>query len=115
MKLIKQITDLNKAINKEKGLGFVPTMGSLHKGHEALIKKSLKKNNKTIVTIFVNPTQFNNKKDYKNYPRNLNRDIKILKKLKVDYLYLPSVNQIFNEQLPKIILNKSQKSIMCKI
>ena len=112
MKLIKQITDLNKAINIEKKLGFVPTMGSLHKGHEALIKESQKKCKKTIVTIFVNPTQFNNKNDYKNYPRNLNKDLKILKKLKVDYVYLPAVDQIFKEQLPKILLNKSQK-ILC--
>ena len=115
MKLIKQITDLNKAINKEKRLGFVPTMGSLHKGHEALIKKSQKKSKKTIVTIFVNPTQFNNKKDYKNYPRNLNEDLKILKRLKVDYVYLPTINQIFKKRkLPKITLKKSQKILCAK-
>ena len=112
MKLIKQITDLNKAINIEKKLGFVPTMGSLHGGHEALIKESQKRCKKTIVTIFVNPIQFNNKDDYKNYPRNLNKDLKILKRLKVDYVYLPIVDQIFKEQLPKILLNKSQK-ILC--
>ena len=113
MKLIKQITDLNKAINKEKRLGFVPTMGCLHKGHEALIKISKKKCKKTLVTIFVNPTQFNNKKDYKTYPKNLEKDLKILKKLRVDYVYLPTVHQIFNDkQLPKIILKKTQK-IMC--
>ena len=114
MKLIKQITDLNKAINKEKRLGFVPTMGGLHKGHEALIRESQKKCKKTIVTIFVNPTQFNNKKDYKNYPRNLNNDLKILKRLKVNYVYLPTVDQIFNQQLPKIFLNKSQKILCAK-
>ena len=114
MKLIKQITDLNKAINKEKRLGFVPTMGSLHKGHEALIKSSKIKCTKTVVSIFVNPTQFNNKKDYKNYPRNLSKDLKILKKLKVDYVYLPNVDQVFNERLPKILLNKSQKILCAK-
>ena len=114
MKLIKQITDLNKAINEEKRLGFVPTMGCLHKGHAALIKNSQKKCKKTIVTIFVNPTQFNNKKDYKNYPRSLKKDLKILRKLKVDYVYLPTVDQIFNEQLPKILLNKSQKVLCAK-
>ena len=115
MKLIKQITDLNKAIGKEKRLGFVPTMGSLHKGHEALIKTSKKRCEKTLVTIFVNPTQFNNKKDFKNYPRNLNNDLKILKKLKVDYVYLPSTDQIFNnKQLSKIRLNKSQKILCAK-
>ena len=115
MKLIKQITDLNKAIYKENGLGFVPTMGCLHKGHETLIKNSQKKCKKTIVTIFINPTQFNNKKDYKNYPQNLNKDLQILKRLKVDYVYLPVVDQIFNnEQLPKILLNKSQKILCAK-
>ena len=79
MKLIKQITDLNKAIYNEKRLGFVPTMGSLHKGHEALIKISQKKSKKTLVTIFVNPTQFNIKRIIK---PTLDPLIKILKYLK---------------------------------
>tara|TARA_B100000787_G_scaffold164536_1_gene147319 strand:- start:155 stop:970 length:816 start_codon:yes stop_codon:yes gene_type:complete len=115
MKLIKQISDLNKAINTQKGLGFVPTMGGLHRGHESLIKISKKKCNKTLVTIFINPTQFNNKKDYKFYPRNLNADLKILKRLKVDYVYLPSVNQIFDDSdSAKISLNKSQKILCAK-
>ncbi len=116
MKLIKEITDLNKAINKENGLGFVPTMGSLHKGHETLIKNSQKKCKKTLVTIFVNPTQFNNKKDYKDYPRDLKKDLKILKRLKVDYVYLPTANQIFDSKtLPKITLNKQQKILCAKL
>ena len=114
MKLIKEITDLNKAIIKEKKLGYVPTMGSLHRGHIALIQKSQKKCEKTIVTIFVNPTQFSNKKDYKNYPRSLNKDLKILIKLKVDFVYLPTFNQIYNKKLPKILLNKSQKILCAK-
>ncbi len=114
MKLIKHITDLNKAVNIEKTLGFVPTMGSLHRGHEALIKESQKKCKKTIVTIFVNPTQFNNKKDLKNYPRNLNKDLGILKRLKVDFVYIPTVDQIFRERLPKILLTKSQKILCAK-
>ena len=114
MKLIKHITDLNKAVNIEKRLGFVPTMGSLHRGHEALIKESQKKCKKTIVTIFVNPTQFNNKKDFRNYPRNLNKDLRILKRLKVDFVYIPTVDQIFKERLPKILLNKSQKILCAK-
>jgi len=113
MKLIKQIADLNKAINKEKRLGFVPTMGSLHKGHETLIKTSKKKCKKTLVTIFVNPAQFNNKKDYKTYPRSLSNDLKILKRLKVDYVYLPTVKQIFTDNtFPIIKLNKAE-NILC--
>ena len=115
MKLIKEITDLNKAINKEKRLGFVPTMGNLHGGHESLIKISKKKCKKTLVTIFVNPTQFNNKEDYKAYPRSLTKDLKILKKLKVDYVYLPTIDQIYNDKkLPKVLLNKSEKILCAK-
>jgi len=113
MKLIRQITDLNKAIHKENDLGFVPTMGALHKGHEFLINVSQKICRKTLVSIFVNPTQFNNKGDYKTYPRNLSKDIKILKRLKVDFVYLPTVNQIYkNKRLSGITLKKSQK-ILC--
>ena len=115
MKLIKQIPDLNKAIHKENNLGFVPTMGSLHKGHEFLIEVSKKHCKKTLVSIFVNPTQFNNKDDYKNYPRNLIKDLKILRKLKVDYVYLPTVKQIYKEkQLCRITLKKSQKILCAK-
>jgi pantoate--beta-alanine ligase len=115
MKLIKEITDLNKAIFKENKLGFVPTMGSLHKGHVSLIKASKKKCKKTLVSIFVNPTQFNNKKDYKTYPRNIKNDIMILKKLKVDYVYLPTVEEIYKEKkLPKISLINSHKVLCAK-
>ena len=115
MKLIREISDLNKAINKEKELGFIPTMGGLHKGHEDLIKTSKKKCKKTLVSIFVNPTQFDDKNDYKKYPRSLDKDLTILKKLKVDYVYLPSVNQIYkNRTLSKIILKKSQKILCAK-
>jgi len=115
MKLLKQITDLNKAINDEKKIGFVPTMGNLHKGHQALIKTSQKKCEKTLVTIFVNPTQFNNNNDYKTYPRSISSDLKILKKMKVDYVYLPTVDQVFDDKkLPKITLTKSQKILCAK-
>jgi pantoate--beta-alanine ligase len=113
MKLIREITDLNKAISNQKELGFVPTMGSLHRGHASLINLSKKKCKKTLVSIFVNPTQFNNTNDFKTYPRDLNKDINLLKRLKVDFLYLPTVNQIYNDKkLNKIRLNKSQ-IILC--
>ena len=115
MKLIRHITDLNKAISNHKQLGFVPTMGSLHKGHVSLINSSKQKCKKTLVSIFVNPTQFNNANDFKTYPRNLNKDIKLLKRLKVDFLYVPTVSQIYNNKEYKINrLNKSQKILCAK-
>ena len=64
MKIIKSVTKLKKTISNIKNLGFVPTMGGIHKGHLSLIKKSLTKCNKTLVSIYVNPKQFNNNKDY---------------------------------------------------
>ena len=76
-------------------MGFVPTMGAVHPGHVSLIKKSLNQCNKTIVSIFINKQQFNRKSDFKKYPRVLKKDISILKKLKINYLYLPKGNQIY--------------------
>jgi len=87
MKILLNNNDLNEALENVSNLGFVPTMGSLHKGHISLIKQSKKKCNKTIVSIFVNPTQFNNKNDYKTYPKNINQDIQILKKYKFLMVY----------------------------
>ena len=95
MKLFKNKKKLYKELKNINNISFVPTMGGLHKGHESLIKESIKKSENTLVSIFVNPKQFNNKNDLKNYPRNLNKDIKILKRLKVKYLYTPSYNDIY--------------------
>jgi len=115
MKILFRNSDLNEALLGVPNLGFVPTMGSLHKGHLSLIKKSLNLSNKTIVSIFVNPTQFNNKKDFKKYPRNIKNDLKILKKLKVNYVYIPNKNQIYNfKSKVKIHLLKKDKILCAK-
>ena len=113
MKILLNNDDLNEALNNVSNLGFVPTMGSLHKGHISLIKKSKKKSNKTLVSIFINPKQFNNKKDFRLYPRNNKKDLSILKKLNVDFVYLPSEKDIYNlKRKKKIKLNKKDK-ILC--
>ena len=115
MKILLNNNDLNEAINSGSNLGFVPTMGGLHKGHISLIKKSLKKCSKTIVSIFINPTQFNNKKDYDNYPRNSKKDFLILQKLKIDFLYLPNVNEVYKfKRKSKIKINKKDKILCAK-
>jgi len=114
MKIITNILDLNKAIYNFKNIGFVPTMGGIHKGHVSLIKNSQKKCKKTLVSIFVNPSQFNDKNDYKNYPRDLNKDIKILKKYKVDYLFIPEVKDIYKRNMKKFILKESEKVLCAK-
>jgi len=115
MKTLLNNIDLNEALFDNSNIGFVPTMGSLHDGHISLIKKSLKLSNKTIVSIFVNPKQFNNKEDYKKYPRNIKKDLKILKKLKVDYVYLPRIEDIYKDKNTiKIKLNKKDKILCAK-
>ena len=81
MKIIRNVKNLKKAIANISDLGFVPTMGALHEGHLALIKKSVNRCEKTLVSIYVNPAQFNNKKDFKSYPNNLKKDLCILKKI----------------------------------
>ena len=95
MKIFLSKSKLVKITNIEKNLGFVPTMGAIHSGHVSLIRKSISQCNKTIVSIFINKPQFNRINDFRSYPRVLKRDISILKKLKVDYLYLPSNKQIY--------------------
>ena len=115
MKTLFNNTDLNEALIDNSSIGFVPTMGSLHNGHISLIKKSLKLSNKTIVSIFINPKQFNNKNDYKKYPRNIKKDLKILKKLKVDFAYLPKIKDIYSSiNKIKIKLGKKDKILCAK-
>ena len=114
MKILLNNNDLNEALYGTSNLGFVPTMGSLHNGHISLIKRSLKECNKTIVSIFINPTQFNDIRDFKKYPKNQERDLSILKKLKIDYVYLPKKKHIYNFYSPKVKINKKDKILCAK-
>ena len=96
MKIVKKSNIINKITHNLKNIGFVPTMGALHEGHASLIKLSKKKTNKTIVSIFVNPKQFNKKKDYNTYPNKIKQDLTLCKKLKVDYVFLPNTKEVYN-------------------
>ena len=115
MKIILDKNKLGKLINNERNLGFVPTMGAIHEGHYSLINKSNKLCEKTIVSIFINKPQFNKSSDFKNYPRFLKKDIKILKKLKVNYLYLPKEKDIYpNGQNINIKISSFKKKLCGK-
>ena len=115
MKILKHIEDIKKDVNKINNLGLVPTMGGLHKGHLSLIKESKRKCKKTLVTIFINPRQFNRINDFKKYPRQLDKDIVLLKKLKVNFLFLPDKNEIYkNNNSKKITLKKNEKILCAK-
>ena len=115
MKLFTNKKKLQREIKNINNISFVPTMGALHKGHESLIKKSLKESRKTLVSIFVNPKQFENKKDFNSYPKSYKNDIKLLKRLKVNYLYKPSYTDIYNFKTKnKIFLDKFSKKLCGK-
>ncbi len=112
MKIFKDKHKLQKETFNEKRVSFVPTMGGLHKGHVSLIRRSKKFNRKILVSIFINPKQFNNKSDYNSYPRSQKNDIKLLKKLKIDYLYLPSYKDIYGFKAKnRVFLDKISKKL----
>ena len=101
MEIINSVKELKDKLyihkSQKRSIGLVPTMGALHKGHISLVEKCLKENDITVVSIFVNPTQFNDKKDLERYPRTLEADCKLLGNIKVDIVFAPSVEEIYPE------------------
>lgn len=88
---------LSKLKAQNKKIGFVPTMGALHEGHLSLIKKAQQKNDLVVVSVFVNPTQFDKEEDLVNYPKTLQNDTQLLKSVSCDVLFHPSVKEIYGE------------------
>jgi pantoate--beta-alanine ligase len=101
MQLIHTIAGLQNELSKgkqeKKTIGFVPTMGALHLGHIELVKRAVSENEIVVVSIFVNPTQFNDKNDLLKYPRTLEADCKLLKSAGCNYVFAPSVEEIYPE------------------
>ena len=99
MKVFKKIVDLQNALFDErkqgKNIGLVPTMGALHEGHASLVRRSVSENEVTVVSVFVNPTQFNDKNDLKNYPRDLEADCRLLEACGADYVLAPEVEEMY--------------------
>lgn len=99
--VVDKISDLKTMLqgfrSEGKSIGFVPTMGALHKGHVSLVERSVAENDITVVSIFVNPTQFNDKNDLKNYPRMPEKDIAMLEAVGVNVVFMPTESEIYPE------------------
>jgi len=117
MEIIKKIKDCKLIIKKlrEKGyiIGFVPTMGFLHEGHLNLIRMAKKECDKVIISIFVNPTQFEPGEDFKKYPRNIERDSILAEKEGVDYIFYPAAGEMYKSRHKTLVEVKDLGSIMC--
>ena len=100
MIVVETIKGLKQELEKysSKNIGFVPTMGALHDGHISLVKRSVEENDVTVVSVFVNPTQFNDKADLERYPRTEEADKKLLKAAGCDIVFMPQVEEMYPEE-----------------
>ena len=101
MELFRTINELQQALTADRSagltIGFVPTMGALHPGHLSLVKRAGEENDRVVVSIFVNPTQFNDPNDLRIYPRTLDADMALLSNCRCDYVFAPAVDEIYPE------------------
>ncbi|EKF49382.1 pantoate--beta-alanine ligase [Thermosipho africanus H17ap60334] len=117
MKVIEKIEEMKKIsreiLESKKAIGFVPTMGFLHEGHLSLVKAAKSENDITVVSIFVNPTQFGPNEDYNNYPRDLERDLSMLKDMEVDYVFVPSVEEMYPDSFSTYVEEIKLSRFLC--
>ena len=97
METITNSEELRRALGSRDRSGFVPTMGALHAGHRSLVERARRECATVVVSVFVNPTQFNDKTDLKNYPRTPEADLRLLEEVGADYVFMPSVEEVYPE------------------
>lgn len=115
--LVKEIKELRSLIKswKREGLsvGFVPTMGALHEGHESLIKKAVAENDKVVVSVFVNPTQFGPNEDYDSYPRNIDKDLNICMNAGASVVFNPNPSEMYFDNKSTSVSVSNLTSVLC--
>src|SRR5690625_201396 len=115
MEIIRSIQIMQKISRKHRyqNIGFVPTMGYLHEGHLSLVRQAKEENDILIMSIFVNPLQFGPNEDFDRYPRDEVRDIELAKKVGVDYLFLPDVDEMYPNELAIEMKIKDRVDVLC--
>lgn len=108
----KELLELQTA-NSKKSIGFVPTMGALHEGHLSLVKRAREENDIVVVSIFVNPTQFNDPKDLENYPRTLEKDVELLKPVGCDYILAPQYSDLYPDNYRYKVTENEVSKVLC--
>lgn len=117
MDVIKNIGEMRRKVlsikDRERTVGFVPTMGALHNGHLSLIRKARDENNKVVVSIFVNPTQFDDNDDFNRYPRSLDEDIEFAEKANVDVVFAPGTDELYPDGFCTYVLQTNLTETLC--
>ena len=113
MRCYHTVSELKGALKEEYSIGFVPTMGALHEGHLSLVRQSQSENDLTVVSIFVNPTQFAPHEDFKSYPRETEADLSQLDALGVDIVFNPNQEEIYPKDLSASGFVSSLSSGLC--
>ena len=117
MKVVNTITELQELIKHEKSqhhsIGLVPTMGFLHEGHRALLKRARQENDMVVLSVFVNPLQFGPNEDLANYPRDFDRDQKVAEEVGVDIIFHPSVQEMYPNELSVTMQVHKRTNVLC--
>jgi len=117
MEVVKKIKDVREKVRVVKGdgrvVGFVPTMGALHEGHLSLVRKARSESDFVVVSIFVNPTQFGPGEDYERYPRDIDRDCKLLEGVGCDLVFAPEASELYSPQFRTRMTVKSLSEVLC--
>ncbi|MFJ7975321.1 pantoate--beta-alanine ligase [Peribacillus sp. JNUCC 23] len=117
MKILTIAKEIQQQIAEEKkngkSIGYVPTMGFLHEGHVSLLKKARQENDIVVLTIFVNPLQFGPNEDFESYPRDIEHDEKVAQSALVDYLFYPSIKEMYPDEVSVKVTVQSRTDVLC--